>query len=127
MLFRSLDHFVTERRRLAERYRTLLTAISEIRPPLEPSWARSNWQSYCIRLPAGLDQRTVMQSMLDRGISTRRGIMNAHREPPYRNRRHSPLPQSERAQDQCILLPLYVGMSEDDQERVVEALHIAIN
>jgi dTDP-4-amino-4,6-dideoxygalactose transaminase len=91
--------------------------------PFEPEWARSNWQSYCVRLPARLDQKAVMQSLLDRGISTRRGIMCAHREPPYAGQqpRHN-LRQSELAQDHCILLPLYTQMSDDDQERVADAV-----
>ena len=41
--------------------------------PREPAWARSNWQSYCVRLAPDLDQRMFMQGMLDRGIATRRG------------------------------------------------------
>jgi dTDP-4-amino-4,6-dideoxygalactose transaminase len=32
------------------------------------------------------------------------------------------LPQSERAQDQCLLLPLFPDMTDDDQERVAAAL-----
>ena len=47
--------------------------------PTEPEWARTNWQSYCVRLEAGLDQRTVMQRMLDDGVATRRG---AHERTP---------------------------------------------
>ena len=49
--------------------------------PFEPEWARSNWQSYCVRLPERVDQKQVMQSLLDQGIATRRGIMCSHREP----------------------------------------------
>jgi dTDP-4-amino-4,6-dideoxygalactose transaminase len=91
--------------------------------PFEPEWARSNWQSYCVRLPARLDQKAVMQRLLDQGISTRRGIMCAHREPPYvcRGQAHD-LRQSELAQDHCILLPLYTQMSEDGQAHVADAL-----
>ena len=40
-------------------------ASDVITTPREPAWARSNWQSYCVRLPAGTDQKRVMQSMLD--------------------------------------------------------------
>ncbi len=50
---------------------------------VEPKWAPSNWQSYCVRLPDELDQRHVMQAMLDLGVATRRGVMCAHREPAY--------------------------------------------
>ena len=62
-----------------------------------PSWARTNWQSYAVRLPDHADQRAVMQAMLDAGIATRRGIMCSHREDGYRDSRHAPLPHSEAA------------------------------
>ena len=76
-----------------------------------------------MRLPAGFDQKSVMQTMLDAGIATRRGIMCSHREAPYLNngQRHD-LRQSELAQDHSILLPIYAQMSEDDQGRVARAL-----
>ena len=83
--------------------------------PVEPDWARSNWQSYCVRLPDRVDQKAVMQGLLDQGIATRRGIMCSHREAPYsgEKQRHD-LRQSELAQDHSILLPIYAQMTEDD-------------
>ncbi len=78
-----LPEIVARRRELGERYRKLLAGIPGVIPPSEPSWARSNWQSYCVRLPDGCDQQRVMQEMLDAGVSTRRGIMCSHREPVY--------------------------------------------
>jgi dTDP-4-amino-4,6-dideoxygalactose transaminase len=114
-----LPEIVQERRRLADRYRELLGGIDGLELPYEPAWARSNWQSYCVRLPAGVDQREVMQAMLDAGVSTRRGIMCSHREPAYRE---APmphrLPESEASQDRCVLLPLYPGMAPESQELV---------
>ena len=75
-----LPAILQQRRRLAARYADLAADIPGLGLPAEPAWARSNWQSYCVRLPKGLDQRSVMQAMLDEGISTRRGIMCSHRE-----------------------------------------------
>jgi perosamine synthetase len=118
-----LTEIVGWRRSLAERYRNLLGDIPGLRLPVEPDWARSNWQSYCVRLPGELDQRTVMQILLDAGISTRRGIMCSHREEAYGDLRlRHPLQRSEKAQDQCILLPLYPQMTREDQSRVAVAL-----
>jgi dTDP-4-amino-4,6-dideoxygalactose transaminase len=118
-----LPEIVLARRQLADRYGMLLADLPGIGLPREPEWARSNWQSYCVRLPEGLDQRAVMQRMLDDGVATRRGIMCSHREPAYAAAplRH-PLPHSETAQDQCVILPLFVQMTVADQDRVVEAL-----
>ena len=110
-----LPDLVSRRRALAARYAELLGNIEGLSLPVEPDWARSNWQSYCVRLPDRVDQRAVMQSLLDQGIATRRGIMCSHREAPYsgEKQRHD-LRQSELAQDHSILLPIYAQMTEDD-------------
>ena len=137
---RRLPAIIAERRALAATYGTLLGAIPRLVLPAEPEWARSNWQSFAVRLPAGFAQRAVMQALLDRGIATRRGVMCMHREaayppgtwrcgqrgmsrgcacPPYTC---AALVESELAQDRCLILPLYPGMTTAEQQRVVVAL-----
>ena len=61
--------------------------------------------------------------MLDHGVSTRRGIMCSHLEAPYAGAelRH-PLMESVRAQEQCVLIPLFPQMTEAEQNQVAEAL-----
>jgi perosamine synthetase len=122
-----LPHIIVERRRRAELYRGLLAPlIPAIQLPSEPVWARSNWQSYCVRLPVHCDQRAVLQELLSRGVSARRGIMCSHREPAYLDQPlRRPLPHSEQAQDHCILLPLFHEMTAAEQEHVVSQLRQA--
>ena len=135
-----LPEIVTRRRELARCYREAVSEIPGVIIPGEPDWAHSNWQSYCIRLPAAYDQREIMAGMLEAGISTRRGIMCAHREPAYASQpwrctgheEHSAmsatcdaLRHSEDAQDTCILLPLFHDMTEREQSHVVAALAAA--
>ncbi len=124
---RRLPAMIERRRAQAVRYRELLSAIPGLAPPEEPAWARSNWQSYCVRLPPGRDQRRVMQAMLDAGVATRRGLMCIHREPAYADteRRHR-LVESELAQDGSILLPLFHDMTDEDQQTVARALRRAL-
>lgn len=118
-----LPDIISGRRKIADRYRGLLADIPGLTLPREPDWARSNWQSYCVRLPAGSDQKAVMQKMLDAGVSTRRGIMCSHREQPYLA--SLSLPHSEQAQEGSIVLPLYIQMSADDVNRVASTLRSA--
>lgn len=128
-----LPEIVARRRQLADRYRELLAAVPGIYVPVEPSWGRTNWQSFWIRLPQGIEQRTVMQSMLDAEVSTRRGIMCAHAEKAYapggqswRCGDDSGLVHSLAQRDGTILLPLYHDMTEVDQDTVVNALTNAL-
>lgn len=118
-----LPDIIARRRQLAENYARLLANVSNVTAPIEPDWARSNWQSYCVRLNPALDQKAVMQSMLADGIATRRGIMCIHMEESHLDAppRHSLL-RSERARDHSILLPLFYQMSDEMQEQVVASL-----
>ena len=124
-----LPEFVTRRRLLAARYAHRLAGIAGLGIPVEPEWARTNWQSYCVRLPPGSDQRMVMQAMLDRGVATRRGVMCAHAEAPYRDHpgvwRMPPgqdLRNSEAALGGCLLLPMFHDLTEDQVDAVCAAL-----
>jgi dTDP-4-amino-4,6-dideoxygalactose transaminase len=133
-----LPDALERRRHLARRYLDGLSGIRGLRLPVEPAWARTNWQSFCVRLADHLDQKGVMQCLLDQGIASRRGVMCAHREPAYasdgwtcrpagRDCECAPgscrrLAESERAQDHGVILPLYPQMTEADQDRVIAAL-----
>lgn len=119
-----LPEIVAERRRLASWYGDALSGVDGVTPPHEPEWARSNYQSYVVGLPSHVDQRTVMQALLDHGVSSRRGIMCAHRERPYAG--DYDLPASEAAQDRHIILPLFPGMTRSDVDRVADELTSAI-
>jgi len=127
-----LPTMVARRREIARQYYERLCDIPDLQLPCEPPWAKSNWQSYCVRLPIGADQIRVMQSMLDEGIATRRGVMCAHLEPAFRHepwREDEPgksLAVSEEISADGLILPLYVDMTDEDQARVAEALGRAL-
>ena len=107
-------------------YADLAADIPGLAFPAEPSWARSNWQSYCVRLPKGLDQRSVMQALLDKGSSTRRGIMCSHRGPPTPNwhcARNCHGPSRHRTSASCCRC---MRMSDREQLEVVDALREAV-
>jgi dTDP-4-amino-4,6-dideoxygalactose transaminase len=124
-----LPELVARRRENASVYHRLLADIPGLRLPMEPDWARSNWQSYCVRLPHNVDQKDVMQALLNDGIATRRGIMCAHREPAYAKESWiapQPLTASEQAQDNCILLPLFHQITPEEQQFVASRLGAAL-
>ncbi|MCX6842147.1 MAG: DegT/DnrJ/EryC1/StrS family aminotransferase [candidate division WOR-3 bacterium] len=127
-----LSTVATRRRGLAWRCLELRAQVPGPGLSVGPAWARSNWQSFCVRLPEGAGQRAVMQSMLDAGIATRRGVMNAHWEPAYRQEpwkcAHGRsddctcLPESEKALKQSIILPLFHEMTDVEQANVADVL-----
>jgi perosamine synthetase len=128
---KKLPAMLARRREQVARYRELLAGIPGLGLPAEPAWCRANWQSYCVRLPAGADQRRVMQAMLDAGVSTRRGVMCSHREPayaaaPWRVPAGQTLAHSESAQDGCIILPLYHDLEPAAQQAASLGLRRAL-
>jgi dTDP-4-amino-4,6-dideoxygalactose transaminase len=79
-----------------------------------------------VELDRAYDQRTVMQRMLDAGVSTRRGVMNSHLERPYESTTRRELPWSERAQQRGVILPLVPGMTTAQVRDVCGALGAAL-
>jgi dTDP-4-amino-4,6-dideoxygalactose transaminase len=122
-----LPAMLARRREQAARYCELLHATRGLEVPKEPAYARTNWQSYVVRLARAELQLPVMRALRREGIATQRGIMCAHLEAPYRAAWPAGcLPQSERLRDCGLILPLYHDMTQSDQERVAEALHGAL-
>ena len=94
-------------------------------PPAVPAGCRHNFQSYMVRLNSDspISRDELMQELLDRGISTRRGIMAIHREAPYRDARwDNRLPQTESITDNTIILPLFHTMTEEEQDYVMDCI-----
>lgn len=119
-----LDEMLAKRRRLAHRYTERLVRIPWLVLPPEQEGFSPNYQSYMVRLTsdAPVSRDELMQKMLDRGISTRRGIMAIHREAPYRGDCEKRLPVTSMVTDSAIILPLHHEMTEDDHDYVVESI-----
>ena len=120
-----LDFIIAERRKIALQYHEAFKKISTIRLPLEAEGYLSNYQSYSIYLKpeCTISRNDLMQAMLDKGISTRRGIMTSHRETAYAvYSKGVSLPMSEDASDRSIILPLYYPMEQKDVQYVIDTL-----
>jgi dTDP-4-amino-4,6-dideoxygalactose transaminase len=121
---RRLSAFLAERRGLAERYTRALRDIPGLEPPHVPASTRPNYQSYPVRVTTDypLGRNALMRQLLEHGVATRRGIMNAHQEAPYGDAARPPLPHSEAARDSVVLLPVFGGMARADVERIIALL-----
>jgi perosamine synthetase len=123
---RRMDEMLARRRWLARRYSEAFEPLGWLSPPAEPEGFRHNYQSYMVRVKPGapLGRDALMQLLLDRGVSTRRGVMAIHRERPYLNPHWDQLlPETNRAADNTIILPLFHQMSEEDQDYVIACIH----
>jgi len=124
---KKLSDILAVRREIAAMYGELLEDIPHLKVFKTDNSILPNWQSYPARLLEGapLSQMQIMQRLLDKGIATRRGIMNAHQEPGYINVNWS-LPKSESSRDQVILLPLFPGIGMENVKYISTAIHEAM-
>jgi dTDP-4-amino-4,6-dideoxygalactose transaminase len=121
---KKLPEMIQGRRAIDKLYRNFMKDIKWLQLPVQPYYARSNWQSYPVRvLPdAPVSRDGLMQYFLDSGVSAKPGIMNAHKEKAY-SKMENTLPESEKARDEVILLPVFKGLSEEDIRRICKLFH----
>jgi dTDP-4-amino-4,6-dideoxygalactose transaminase len=122
---RRLTEIVERRRFLARRYQSALAGLPGITTVQDPPYGTTNFQSFWILLQEDfpLTRNEVLQQLADKGISARRGIMAAHLEPAYETQLVAELPITERLTRESLILPLYHSLTEDDQDRVIDALY----
>lgn len=117
-----LDEWTEARRRLAQRYNMLL-ADCEVVLPYVDSRAVSCWHLYVICTP----QRDEMLDYLkERGIGA--GLhypIPLHLQPAYLylGYKEGDFPVTEEVAQQCLSLPLYPEMSDEQLERVVNLIY----
>jgi perosamine synthetase len=124
----ALDDILADRRRLAERYTAAIEEIDFVAPPFEPGYGERTWQSYAVTLAADapVDRNELMRRLLAEGIPTRRGVMAVHEEDAYAGV-PADLPHTEAASRSSLMLPLFAGMTDEQQDHVIGGLatHLA--
>jgi perosamine synthetase len=120
----SLDEILERRRRLAERYTEALEDVPALHAPYDPPESERTWQSYSVRLdPASAVERTeLMRLLLADGIATRRGVMAIHHEDAYAAQGPFDLPHCDAAAAEVLMLPLYPGLTDAEQDFVIDRL-----
>lgn len=121
-----LDEFVTKRHAIAKRYDELLAKIPVV-TPWQHANSYSSFHLYLIRLK--LDEinkthRQVYEALRAAGI-----LVNLHYIPVYRHPYYEQMgfragycPQGEQYYSDAISIPMYPGLTEEEQDRVVAAL-----
>ncbi|MGH9907548.1 MAG: DegT/DnrJ/EryC1/StrS family aminotransferase [Pyrinomonadaceae bacterium] len=128
-----LDRLLAERKRLAERYNDQLRDVEGlVIPATKGDIAGHTYQSYIVRLQdGGRTRRNRIMAVLDgEGIQTRPGTHAVHCLGYYRQKyglKPEDFPVAALCEDTTITLPIFPGMTDDQQDRVVEVLRKALN
>ena len=121
-----LAEFVDRRHTLADRYASLLSGLAVV-PQVPQAGARSALHLYVVRLK-GQNHRAVFDALRAAGIGVNLHYIPVHLQPYYRELGFGPgqFPQAEAYYAQAISLPMYPGLTEAAQDRVVFALKAAM-
>jgi UDP-4-amino-4,6-dideoxy-N-acetyl-beta-L-altrosamine transaminase len=123
-----VDNFVARRRRLAERYNQAFRGL-----PLDTPWQApgrsSAWHLYAIRLKSAKGRGEIFNRLHERGIQVNVHYIPVHLQPYYRWMGFKPgdFPNAEAYYENAISLPLFYGLSDADQDSVIEAVIEAVN
>jgi UDP-4-amino-4,6-dideoxy-N-acetyl-beta-L-altrosamine transaminase len=121
-----LDAFVARRTALAKRYGRQLADSGLTLPQLTPD-SKSAWHLYTVgwnEPHSGLTRAEAFRHLRDAGIGVNVHYIPVHLQPYYRRLGFAPgqFPAAEAYYANAISLPLYSGLSEAQQDRVVDTL-----
>jgi perosamine synthetase len=124
-----LDALLARRQTLALRYDDAFRTLADVQTPARPSYADHSYQSYAIRLLPGcqIDRDDLLRTLVEAGISCRRGIPPIHLEPLYRERTGpTSLPITEDVAGRSVFLPIFASLSDDDQAFIIDRVTTAL-
>ena len=125
------DRITVARLEAWNRYHELLEPLESagyLRRPIVPVECQHNAHMYYILVPPGIDRQKVLAEMKSSGISAIFHYVPLHRSPAGLRycRTSGELPVTDSVSQCLIRLPLWMGISSEQQGRVVEALTRAI-
>jgi dTDP-4-amino-4,6-dideoxygalactose transaminase len=111
-----------QRRKHANRYTALLQGLDGVMTPVEPGWCRGVYHLYVIRTR---ERDALQKYLLDRNIVT--GLhypIPLHLQKAYAGYdfAEGDFPESEAASRELLSLPMFPGLTEEQQDLVVNAI-----
>ncbi|WP_449062877.1 DegT/DnrJ/EryC1/StrS family aminotransferase [Planomonospora algeriensis] len=120
---RRLAEFRDRRTALVARYNAALAGVPGLSLPQQRAYVSPSWHLYPVRIHDGR-RREVYDRMRRAGIGVQVNYIPAYRHPVFESLgyRRGLCPNAEAFYAEQLSLPLYPGLSETDQDRVVDAL-----
>jgi dTDP-4-amino-4,6-dideoxygalactose transaminase len=126
-----VDEFVSARNRTASRYDAVLAGLPVVTPLQHPDTVSAR-HLYVVRLKLDRISRShadVFDSMRRAGIGVNVHYIPIPRQPYYARMGFDPadFPEADSYYAEAITLPIYPGLTERQQDRVVDALREAVH
>ncbi|MFH1511073.1 MAG: DegT/DnrJ/EryC1/StrS family aminotransferase [Candidatus Woesearchaeota archaeon] len=121
---KKLSKTLAEKQRQAEYYNQAFSATTNILPPHVPEYVTQHaWYMYAIKVKG--DREKIVQQLKEKGIDTRLSFPPIHTQPIYQKiycYTNDSLPISYKSWSQLIDIPIWPGLSQEQQEYIVETL-----
>jgi perosamine synthetase len=126
-----LERFVSRRNELAERYRLLLADVDPLElPPAPREGQRHAYHLFIVRHRDGpAARRRLYDGLHERGIMAQVHYLPVYRHPWYQRTygyRQGLCPAAEAFYAGCLSLPCFPGLTDDEQERVAQAVRALV-
>lgn len=127
---RRIDAFIARRRQLADRYDTAFVDFP-VALPGRSADANSAWHLYVIQIDekrAGKSRKAVFDALRAVGIQVNVHYIPVYLQPYYRRLGFAAghCPAVERYYGRAISLPMYAALTNEQQDRVIAALRLAL-
>jgi perosamine synthetase len=122
-----IEKFVERKREMARRYNEGVASLP-IQLPVEKPWAKNVYWMYGIVIDekTGIDAKDLAARLYDKGVETRPFFLGMHEQPVFKKMclyTNLSLPVTERIARQGLYLPSGQAITDDQIDRVSEAMH----
>jgi dTDP-4-amino-4,6-dideoxygalactose transaminase len=121
------ERITRERMDIWRRYHAMLAPLEQselLRRPIIPADCQHNGHMYYVLLPARIDRQAVLQALKQNGIHAVFHYVPLHSSPAGMRfgRAHGDLSLTTSLSERLIRLPMWLGLSESQQQRICDVL-----
>ena len=116
-----LPEFLERRKQIAKRYNEAFAANEQIQLPYQKEGCDNAWHLYVIRIKNG-KRKEIFEKLRAAGIGVNVHYIPVYQHPYYRTHGYAEVtcPNAEEYYKECISLPMYPDLKEEEQEYVIE-------
>ena len=120
---KKLDRFLAQRKKIVARYNEAFADCDNIITPYQLSDTESGWHLYIIQVK-NCDRRQVFEAMREKGIGVNVHYIPVYMHPYYQEHGYETVhcANAEEIYSHIISLPLYPGLTFEQQDYVIDAL-----
>lgn len=120
-----IEAHITAKRRIAALYERSLADVPGLTLPAQAEWAFHVFWLYTLLVEEkefGMDSRSLLRELRERGIQTRPLWHPVHRLKPYRDCQAIDVKVADWLYKRALSIPSSVGLTEQDQDRVIREI-----